>query len=105
VNYWVTGSIKVNYFFFIKKCHFILKTIDDSLFDSVVVFQIIFRAEIYINNVFLFFKNYFQHQHIKTIQNILNFNKKKFLNFLKTRFAPRFQTVILIGHQPCLILF
>jgi hypothetical protein len=61
VNYWVTGSIKVNYFFllFIKKCHFILKTIDDSLFDSVVVFQIIFRAEMYINNVFLFFKNYF----------------------------------------------
>ena len=60
MNYWVTGSIKVNYFFFfIKKCHFILKTIDDSLFDSVVVFQIIFRAEIYINNVFLFFKNYF----------------------------------------------
>ena len=60
MNYWVTGSIKVNYFFFIiKKCQFILKTIDDSLFDSVVVFQIIFRAEIYINNVFLFFKNYF----------------------------------------------
>jgi len=32
-----------------------------SVFDSVimVVFQIAFRAEIHVNNVFLFFKNYF----------------------------------------------
>jgi hypothetical protein len=48
------------------------------VFDSVVAgaFQITFRA----NDVFSFFKNYFWHQHIKTIQNIqtiLNFSKKK----------------------------
>jgi hypothetical protein len=32
----------------------------------------------YANDIFLFFKNYFWHQHIKTIQNvqtILNFSK------------------------------
>jgi len=50
--------------------------------DSVVVvaFQITFCAEMYANDIFLFFKNYFLHQHIKTIQNvqtILNFSKKK----------------------------
>ena len=74
---------------------------DHSLSDSVVViaFQIIFFVEIHINDVFLFFKNYFWHQHIKTIQNILNFNKKK-LNFLGTRFAPRSQE-----HVWILILF
>ena len=49
---------------------------------SVVVgaFQIVFRAEIYANDVFSFFKNYFWHQHIKTIQKVqtaLNFSKKK----------------------------
>jgi hypothetical protein len=36
------------------------------------------------NDVFLFFKNHFWYQHIKTIQNvqtILNFNKKKFQIF------------------------
>jgi hypothetical protein len=47
------------------------------------------------NDVFLFFKNYFWHQHIKTIQNvqtILNFSKKKIMNFLETRFTPRSQT-------------
>jgi hypothetical protein len=46
----------------------------------VVVFQIAFHAEIHANDVFLFFKNYFWHQHIKTIQKVqitLNFNKKK----------------------------
>jgi hypothetical protein len=37
-----------------------------------VAFQII------INNGFLFLKNYFYHQYIKTIQNILNFSKKNF---------------------------
>jgi hypothetical protein len=47
------------------------------------------------NDVFLFFKNYFLHQHIKTIQNIqtiLNFSKKKKKNskFLGTQ--PRSQT-------------
>jgi hypothetical protein len=51
------------------------------MIDSVVAvaFQITFRAEIYVNDVFSFLKNYFWHQHIKTIQNvqtILNFNKK-----------------------------
>ena len=41
-----------------------------------VVFQITFRAEMHVNNIFLFFKNHFWYRHIKTIQNILNFNKK-----------------------------
>jgi len=43
-------------------------------------FQINFYAEIHANDIFLFFKNYFWHQHIKTIQKIqtvLNFSKKK----------------------------
>jgi len=54
-----------------------------SLFGSViaVAFQITFRAEKHATDVFLFFKNYFWHQHIKTIQNILNFSKKKFWIF------------------------
>jgi len=44
----------------------------ETVFDSVVAgaFQITFHAKIHVNNVFLFFKNYFWHQHIKTIQNI-----------------------------------
>jgi hypothetical protein len=45
-----------------------------------VAFQITFRAKMHVNDVFSFFKNYFWHQHIKTIQNvhtILNFSKKK----------------------------
>jgi hypothetical protein len=33
----------------------------------VVIFQIIFHAEIYVNDIFLFFKNYFWYQYIKTI--------------------------------------
>jgi len=53
-----------------------------SVFGSVVAgaFQIAFRAEMHANDVFLFFKNHFWHQHIKTIQKIqtaLNFSKKK----------------------------
>jgi hypothetical protein len=57
-----------------------------SVFGSVVVgaFQITFRAKMHANDVFLFFKNHFWHQHIKTIQNIqiiLNFSKKKFKFF------------------------
>jgi hypothetical protein len=53
----------------------------ESVFDSVVAsaFQIIFRAEMHVNDIFSFFKNHFWHQHIKTIQNmqnILNFSKK-----------------------------
>ena len=41
-----------------------------TVFESVVtiVYQNEFRSEIYENNVFLFLKNYFWHQHIKTIQ-------------------------------------
>jgi hypothetical protein len=30
-----------------------------GMFGSVIAFQIIFRAEINVNDVFLFFKNYF----------------------------------------------
>ena len=44
-------------------------------------------AEIRANDIFLFFKNYFWHHYIKTIQKvqtILNFNnKKKFQNLIK----------------------
>jgi hypothetical protein len=43
---------------------------------------------------FLFFKNYFWHQHIKTIQKVqtaLNFNKKK-LKFDQTQVQPQSQT-------------
>ena len=42
------------------------------LFDSVVAiaFQNVFYVEMHQNNIFLFFKNYFLNQHIKTIQNI-----------------------------------
>ena len=52
--------------------------------------QIAFRAEIHANNVFLFFKNHFWYQHIKTIQKVqtaLNFSKKKkkIWNSLKSR--------------------
>jgi hypothetical protein len=37
------------------------------MFDSVVV--VVFHAEMHQNNIFLFFKNYFEDQRIKTIQN------------------------------------
>jgi len=39
------------------------------LFDSIVaiVFQIIFRAKIHANDIFLFLKNYCLHQHFKMI--------------------------------------
>jgi hypothetical protein len=56
-------------------------------------FQITFHAEMHANDVFSFFKNYFWHQHIKTIQNvqtILNFSKFFFLNFMGTRFQLHF---------------
>ena len=56
-----------------------------SVFVSVVVvaFQIVFYAEIYVNDVFLFFKNYFLHQHIKIIQNAYqNYSKRTdYINF------------------------
>jgi len=58
----------------------------ESVFGSVIAgaFQIAFRAEIHANDVFLFFKNHFWYQHIKTIQKVqiaLNFNKKKIFKF------------------------
>jgi hypothetical protein len=64
-----------------------------SVFVSVVagVFQITFRVKMHVNDVFLFFKNHFWHQHIKTIQNIqtiLNFNQKKKLKFFRNTAAP-----------------
>ena len=67
------------------------------MFDSVVAgaFQITFRAKIYANDVFSFFKNHFWHQHIKTIQNvqtILNFSKKK-LKFFGNAAAAAFPNV------------
>jgi hypothetical protein len=46
----------------------------------------------HVNDVFSFFKNYFWHQYIRTIQNIqtiLNFNKKKNSKFFKTHPQPR----------------
>jgi hypothetical protein len=61
----------------------------------VVAFQIAFRAEIYANDVFSFFKNHFWYQHIKTIlkvQTALNFSKKKkkkIWNSVKSRFNRR----------------
>jgi len=56
------------------------------VFGSVVVgaFQIVFRAEMHANDIFLFFKNHFWHQHIKTIKKVqtaLNFSKKKKFKF------------------------
>jgi hypothetical protein len=69
-----------------------------SLFGSVavVVFQIVFRAKIHVNDVFLFFKNYFWHQHMKTIQKVqiaLNFSKKKNnLKFGQKQVQPQSQT-------------
>jgi hypothetical protein len=47
------------------------------------------------NDVFLFFKNHFWHQHIKTIQKVqtaLNFNKKKNSNLDKTQVQTQYQT-------------
>jgi hypothetical protein len=51
-----------------------------SMFGSVVAvpFQITFRVEMHVNDVFFYFLKIILHQHIKTIQNIqiiLNFNK------------------------------
>jgi len=64
-----------------KKESLVVSTLK-SVFGIVVevAFQIAFRAEMHSNDVFLFFKNYFWHQHIKTIQKVqtaLNFSKKK----------------------------
>jgi hypothetical protein len=60
-----------------------------------VAFQSAFRVEMHQNDIFLFFKNYFLDQRIKTIQNIQKnlFLIKNNLNFLKTRVGLRFQTL------------
>ena len=53
-----------------------------------VAFQIVFRIEKHVNNIFSFFKNHFWYQHIKIIQKVqttLNFNKKFFFNFSKNK--------------------
>jgi hypothetical protein len=68
------------------------------VFGSVVVvaFQIAFCTEIHANDVFSFFKNYFWHQYIKTIQKVqtaLNFSKKKKnLKFGEKQIEPHNQT-------------
>jgi hypothetical protein len=72
--------------------------IESCVFSSMVtgVFQITSRAKMHVNNVFLFFKNHFWHQHIKTIQNIqtiLNFSKKKKLKFFEDAAAAAFPNV------------
>jgi hypothetical protein len=76
-----------------------------NLLDSVVAgaFQITFRVKIHVNDVFSFFKNYFWHQHIKTIQNvqtILNFSRKKNSNFLGTRIKPRSKHFLNLNLKP-----
>jgi len=68
-----------------------------SVFGSVIAgaFQIAFCAEMHANDVFLFFKNYFWHQHIKTIQKVqtaLNFSKKKNSNLHETQVQTQYQT-------------
>jgi hypothetical protein len=67
------------------------------VFGSVVAgaFQIAFRAEMHANDVFLFFKNHFLYQHIKTIQKVqtaLNFSKKKNSNLHETQVQTQYQT-------------
>jgi hypothetical protein len=72
----------------------------------VVAFQIAFRAEIHANDVFLFFKNYFWHQHIKTIQKVqpaLNFCKKKNSKFDETQLQTQCQTVSKCIYKVCII--
>ena len=61
-----------------------------NMFGSVVAvaFQITFCAEMHVNDIFLFFKNYFWHQHIKTIKKIQTASiltkQKKNLKFNQT---------------------
>jgi hypothetical protein len=62
-------------------------------------FQITFCTKIHVNNVFSFLKNYFWHQHIKTIQNvqtILNFSTKKKLKFFGNAAAAAFPNIPLV---------
>ena len=57
----------------------------NSMFGSVVVgaFQIIFRVKMHANDVFLFFKNHFWHQHIKTIQRVPKRSREILTRFVK----------------------
>jgi hypothetical protein len=70
-----------------------------------VAFQITFHAKIHVNDVFSFLKNYFWHQHIKTIQNIqtiLNFSKKKIQIFWERsrNRVPKRALSVLVSMQP-----
>jgi hypothetical protein len=59
------------------------------------------------NDIFLFFKNHFWHQHIKTIQNvqiILNFSKKKKINFFRNAAAAAFLNILLISNTHLIYL-
>jgi hypothetical protein len=95
--------------YFVRKCHerhrlLSAGSLIKSLIDRVVVsdFQIIFRVKIHINDVFLFFKNYFWHQYIKTIQNIqiiLNFNNKKKFKIFRNAAAAAFPNIALVHPQ------
>jgi hypothetical protein len=76
------------------------------VFDNVVAgaFQITFRAKMHVNDVFLFFKNHFWHQHIKTIQNvqtILNFNKKQNFKFFRNAGWTAFPNTSTCESNPC----
>jgi len=56
----------------------------------------------YANDVFSFFKNYFWHQHIKTIQNvqtILNFSKKKIQIFCKEEERRKNKKIKIMKHN------
>jgi hypothetical protein len=75
----------------------------------VVIFNIAFRAEIHVNNFFLFFKNHFWYQHIKTIQKVqtaLNFNKKKIEIRSKTSsiIEPNMLMIMLRNQLPLFVL-
>jgi len=74
-------------------CQFYLQLIMISV--VVGAFQITFRAKMHADDVFLFFKNYFWHQHIKTIQTILNFSKQKKFKFFENVTAAAFPNVLL----------
>jgi hypothetical protein len=51
-----------------------MSIISTSLFESVIaiIFLNVFHTEMHQNNIFLIFKNYFENQYIKIIENIKN---------------------------------
>jgi len=58
------------------------------------------------NDIFLFFKKYFLHQHIETIQNILNFSKNKIkIKFFENVVSKQAQTVTDWITAHCLLFF